>query len=262
MKKLSFILVAGLLSVLFFSRNAVSQEKPFVTFEYMRVKPGNDNAYMQVENFWRHIHLWQQKKGDIIAWNVWQVIAPYRLHAGYQYVVVTVYPHFSDYLNAYEGIDMHQIFPDASEDSLRKMFTMTDTARERVSSDIFHVTYFNGNGKNLNYAMVEYAKVSPENEQANGSYMKDHMKPIASDIIKKGFADEWWYGGLMFGHGEKGHYNHVVVYSWENDNMFDKEPPFAQYEKKDPVAFEGYKWATREGNELLHKVVSLESPAK
>lgn len=264
MKKISFIIALGLMSVLCFSGNAFSQENPFITFEYMHVKPGNDQAYIQVENFWRHIHIAQQKKGDILGWRVWEVVAPYNVDAPYQYVVQTVYAHFSNILHPYKGIDIKQVFPDASKDSLNRMFTMTDTARTLIRRDIFSVEGHAGNvaGKPINYMMIGYVKVSPDKEQGFESFIKDHRQPIADKIVNGGFADFWWYGGLMFGKGTDGHYNHVACYTWEYDKMFDHVPPFSEYRKADPAAFEGYKWMTRDHRVLLHKILSLKSPSK
>lgn len=263
MKKLSFILVLGIGAMLFFSRNVVAQENPFITLEYMHVKPGNDNAYMQVENFWREIHIAQQKKGNILGWSIWEVEAPYKMDAPYQYVVLTVYPHFSNYLHPYAGIDIPGVFPGATKDSLDKMFSETGKVRDLIARDIFSADGHAGNtnGDSINYLMATYIKVAPDKEQAFESFMKNHSKPVANKVIKGGYANFWWYGGLMFSNGNAP-YNHIMVVNWGRDNMFDKEPPFAQYRKEDPLAFEGYKWYTRAYRELLHKVVSLTSPAQ
>jgi len=53
---------------------------------------------MQVENFWRHIHLARQKDSTILDWGVWTVVLPSEMNAEYQYVVATVYPSFNAYL--------------------------------------------------------------------------------------------------------------------------------------------------------------------
>ncbi len=264
MKKLSFILTFGLASILCFSRKAVSQENPFITFEYMHVKPGNDNAYMQVENFWRHIHMAQQKKGIILGWSVWEVVAPYNMTAPYQYVVTTVYPHFSNILHPYQGIDTKRIFPDASEDSLNKMFSETGKARDLIRRDIFSPETHVGNiaEKTVHYMAVTYDKVLPAKEQGFQSFMKDHFKPLVEKVVKRGFADFWWYGWQMFDPGVNSPHNVITVVQWKRDNMFDKKPPFAEYRKEDPAAFEGFKWSSRDRSELLHKVISLASPAK
>lgn len=262
MKKISFIAVIGLLSILYFSGNAVSQEKPFMVLEYMHVKPGNDHAYMEVENFWRTIHIAQQKKGNILDWSVWEVVAPYNMDAPYQYVVATVYAHFSDYLHPFKGTTRQQVFPNASEDSLQRMFSMTDTTRDLIRQDIFKVKSDINSGKGAKYAMAVYLKVSPEKNQAFQSFMKDHREKLAETVIKNNFASEWWYGGLMFPGGHKAAYNRIVCVLWDRDDMYDKEPPFSQYEKEDPAAFQGYKSAQTDHVILLHKVISLESPAK
>jgi len=64
-------------------------------------------------------------------------VAPYKSDAPYQYVVLTVYPHFSNFLHADEGIDISKVFPNASRDSLSRMFAKTQEVREMVKRDIF-----------------------------------------------------------------------------------------------------------------------------
>lgn len=264
MKKLSWIIALGFLSVLLFPPDAAAQKDPFIVFEYMHVTPGNGNEYMQVENFWREIHIAQQKKGNILGWAVWKVEAPYKMDAPFQYIVMTVYRRFSNFLHPYEGVDISKVFPNASKDSLSKMFSLTEKTRDLVRQDIFpsdgHVG--NTNGDSLNYLMATYVKVAPGKEESFESFMKNHWIPVVNKVVKGGYANFWWYGGLMFGNGEDAPYNHIMVVIWNKDNMFDNEPPFAQYRKEDPAAFEGYKWYTRVHRVLLHKVVSLTSPAK
>ncbi|MBS1747794.1 MAG: hypothetical protein JST21_16640 [Bacteroidetes bacterium] len=264
MKKISFIIALGIIAALFLPHKAVAQENPFIVLEYMHVKPGNANEYLQIENFWRQIHIARQKKGDIIGWSVWQVEAPYKMDDPYQYVVLTVYPHFSNILHPFEGIDISKVFPNASKDSLNKMFALTEKARDLIQQDIFaaddHVG--NTNGDSINYLMATYVKVIPEKEQAFHAFEKDHWKPVVTKVIKGGFANFWWYGSLMFNDGINAPYNHIMVVNWARDNMFDNEPPFDQYRKEDPAAFEGYNFFTRTHRILLHKVASLKSPAK
>lgn len=263
MKKVLLVITLGFLSVSLFAPDASAQENPFVVLEYMNVKPGNSNEYLQVENFWREIHIAQQKKGNILGWSVWEVEAPYKMDAPYQYVVLTVYSHFSDFLNPYAGIEIPKVFPGASKDSVDKMFSKTEKVRDLIKQDIFSAEDHVGdtNGDSINYLMATYAKVAPDQEQSFESFMKNHWKPLVNKVVKGGYANFWWYGSLMFD-GVNAPYNHIMVVNWGKDNMFDTEPPFGQYKKEDPAAFEGYKWYTREYIQLLHKVVSLTSPAK
>ncbi len=262
MRKLSLIIAFGLSIILCFIQPLQAQDKIFITFEYMHVKPENGDKYLEVENFWRHIHLAQQKEGNLLGWEVWQVVAPYSINAPYQYVVLTVYPHFSNILHPYEGIDISKVFPNAPEDSIKKMFSETGKARDLIRRDIFSPEDHVGNGISTNYMMASYLKVTPDKERSFESFMKAHRKPVSEKIVKNGFADFWWYGGRMFSKGVNGHYNHIVCYQWKYDQMFDKLPPFEQYRKEDPASTEGYKWYKMDHVELLHKVLSLEKGLK
>jgi hypothetical protein len=54
MKPKCSLLVIIFLTMFF---GASAQRTAYLVLEYMHVKPGNDSAYMQVENLWRKIHL-------------------------------------------------------------------------------------------------------------------------------------------------------------------------------------------------------------
>lgn len=264
MKNLSIAIVLAFMFVSFPADKAIAQENPFVALEYMHVKPGNFNQYMEVENLWRQIHIAQQKKGNILGWSVWEVVAPFKIDDPYQFVVLTVYPHFSNFLDPYAGIELSKVFPNITADSLDNMFSGTNKVRDLIRRDIFTVDDHVGStiGDSINYLMATYLKVTPDKEEGFHLFIKDHWKPITEKVVKSGFANFWWYGSMMFHDVQNAPYNHIMVVNWSRDNMFDNEPPFDQYRKEDPAAFQGYKWSTRVGRILLHKTVSLASPAK
>ena len=53
MKKIFVIIAIGLSAILCVNNPVQAQEKVFVTLEYMHVKQGNSDAYLQIENSWR-----------------------------------------------------------------------------------------------------------------------------------------------------------------------------------------------------------------
>ncbi|MCO5286174.1 MAG: hypothetical protein M9898_07155 [Chitinophagaceae bacterium] len=277
MKRLSIILMLGLCSALFIpdqavaqknpvasqKKPAVAQKNPVIAFEYMQVKPGNTKEYMQVENFWRDIHIAQLKNGNILDWFVWEVVAPYRMDNPYQYVVITVYPEFSDLLHPYKGIDLPKVFSKIPKDSVDKMLTLTGESRDMVQQDIF----FTGDPigtlhpDSINYMLVSFLKITPEKSKGYGSFIQGHWLPLVRKVVKDGYADIYWQGSATFSNDNSA-YNSIMAICWKNDSMYDTRPPFEKYEKEDPIAFEGYKWYTEIHNTLLRKVVSLSAPAK
>jgi len=257
MKKASLIFAVGIVLGLSYGKSR-AQDRPFVVLEYMHVKQGNFGAYLKIENAWKHIHEAQRENGDILSWGVWEVAAPYDMNAPYQFVVSTVYAHFYNYLNAYKNIDVRKVFPGVSKDSLSRMFDETPKSRDLIKSDIFFVKDHVWDSKKINYVMSSYIKVPPEKEDSFSTFMKAHRRPLVSSFIKGGFADEWWYGGLMFGKVKDAPYNYIICIAWATDSMYDKLPPFDQDKKKDPAAFQGYKLFANDHIELLHRVVSLD----
>lgn len=277
MKRLSIILMLGVCSAIFIpnqvvaqknpatsqKKPAVDQKSPVISFEYMQVKSDNTEEYMQVENFWRDIHIAQLKSGNILDWSVWKVVAPYRLDAPYQYVVITTYPKFSNLLHPYEGVDLSKVFSKIPKDSVDKMLTLTDKSRDKVQQDIF----FTGepisttDPDSVNYMLVSFLKVTPEKSKDYGSFIQAHWLPLVRKIVKDGYADFYSQGSAIFSNDNSA-YNSIMAICWKNDSMYDIRPPFEKYIKEDPIAFEGYKWYTEVNNTLLRKVVSLSAPVQ
>jgi hypothetical protein len=257
MKKASLLFAVGTVLGLSYGKSQ-AQDHPFIVLEYMHVKQGNFGTYLKIENAWKHIHQAQRENGDILSWGVWQVIAPYNMNAPYQFVVSTIYAHFYNHLNPYKNVDIPKVFPGVSKDSLSRMFEETQKSRDVVKSDIFFARDHISDSKKINYIMAGYIKVPPEKEDSFSTFMKAHRRPVVSKFIKGGFADEWWYGGLMFGKEKDAPYNYIRCIAWATDSMYDKRPPFDQYRKNDPAAFQGYKFFTYDRTELLHRVVSLD----
>ena len=162
MKKISIIIAIGLLAILCFNNPVQAQEKVFITFEYMHVKPGNVNAYLQIENSWRKIHQARLKKGNIVGWSVWEVVAPYKMDAPYQYVVMTVYPQFSNLLHPFDSVDIHQVFPNMSQDSLNKMFAETEKFLAGILGGSYQPDMPENVANRLKEITVDISKVSYE----------------------------------------------------------------------------------------------------
>jgi len=152
-------------------------------------KTGNDSIYMQVENLWRKIHLQRQKDSIILDWGVWAVVLPSDTNGEYQYVVATVYPSFSAYLDPYANMDIHKIFPGISDDSINHMFAKTGEARDLLRSSVFQIVFSEGlGGKPVpKYVLATQMKAAPGKESDYESLEMKDWRPIHKDLIKNGY---------------------------------------------------------------------------
>jgi hypothetical protein len=262
-KRVLFFVIIFLTMVI----GASAQRTAYLVLEYMHVKPGNDSAYMQTENLWRKIHLQRQKDSTILDWGVWAVVLPSDMNAEYQYVVATVYPTFSAYLNPYGNIDIHKIFSGISDDSLNHMFAKTGESRDLLRSSVFQIVYSEGlNGPHIpDYVLATQMKATPGKESEYESLETKDWRPIHEDLIKNGYESGFNFSRLLFPADVNYPYNYAIFRFFDNPKMFDKQDniDFNKYSKANPNAFTNApKLRTEVRTELLQKVVSLEKEAK
>lgn len=258
---LSFIVIFCIMLL-----SAAAQNKSYLVLEYMHVKPGNEGAYLDIENLWKKIHLQRQKDSSIFDWSVWAVVAPSNMNAEYQYVVATVYRRFSDYLEPYKNIDTKKIFTGISEDSLNHMFAKTGDVRDLLRSSVFEIIYSEGLSGHLpQYVLYSQMKSAPGKESAYESLEMKDWKPIHKDLIKNGFESAFNFSRLMFPAEANNPYNYAIFRFFDNAAMFDKGDKinWDKYMKANPLAFSNAgKLRTEVHTELLTKVASLEAKGK
>ena len=262
--KCSLLFVIIFLTMFF---GASAQRTAYLVLEYMHVKPGNDSIYMQVENLWRKIHLQRQKDSTILDWGVWAVVLPSDMNGEYQYVVATVYPSFSAYLNPYANMDIHKIFPGISDDSINHMFAKTGEARDLLRSSVFQIVFSEGlGGKPVpKYVLATQMKAAPGKESDYESLEMKDWRPIHKDLIKNGFESAFNFSRLLFPADANYPYNYAIFRFYDDAKMFDKQDKidFDKYMKANPNAFTNAgKLRTEVHTELLNKIISLEQEAK
>lgn len=266
MKSKVFLFISIILLTAFSSNSNAQTKTPeptaYMTLEFMHVKPGGDNEYIQIENIWRKIHEQQLKAGKIYTWSVWEVIAPYNLNAKYNYVVLTVYPKFSDYLEPYKNIKIQDVFPNLSKDSIGHIFQRTDKAREMVSTSVYKVMDRNAKPKvQTEYVSFTEMKAAPGKEAAYENLEMKDWKKIHQDLINNGFEEETVFLRLLFPAESNNPYNYAIARSFKDAEMFDKmsQTDWNKYKKMYPAAFanvEGLR--TEVHTEIDHRVVHLD----
>lgn len=122
--------------------STVNPESGFAPFNYlqidfMKVKPGNDNMYIDVEtNVWRPVHQQFIKDGSRVGWTLWQTVFPSGSGLEFQYVTTNFLSDFSqvgaaDYNGAFSKVHSGKNIDQLMED--------TNNSRELVRSELWRV---------------------------------------------------------------------------------------------------------------------------
>jgi hypothetical protein len=128
--------VAMVAAVLAGANDAAAQvQRPVVIVEYMKVAPGQDAAYLQVEQkMWKPIHEARVKAGKAIAWYLYRVASPSGTLVDHNYVTVAVYNGFEATENPYPDDLVAKIVP---APSMTEFMRKTGASRELVRSEMW-----------------------------------------------------------------------------------------------------------------------------
>lgn len=109
----------------------------YIEVDYMKVKPGNEGLYIDVEkNIWKPVHREFIKAGTRVGWSLWGQVFPSGSASDYQYVTANLFSDFAkigaaDYNDAFK-----KAHPGEDIDALSEK---TAKSRDLVRSELWEV---------------------------------------------------------------------------------------------------------------------------
>ncbi|NND72870.1 MAG: hypothetical protein HKN43_14930, partial [Rhodothermales bacterium] len=106
----------------------------------MKVAPGGNGDYVDLEALWKPIHQERVNTGKILGWFVYQVGSPSGSEVHHNYVVITLYPSFDALQGSYpEGI-WAEVYPDMEwEDVMARTLAARDHVRGETWGRVEHI---------------------------------------------------------------------------------------------------------------------------
>lgn len=165
---------------------ALTGQDATVVLEYMRIPPGGDAAYLEVEEAWQQIHKKRIELGLITGWQLWR-----NVYAGaddpYQYVVVTWYDNYAQTFKPMPD-GFYQGFFDGTDSEI---FAKTGDSRVIAHRAVSHRIAVAENAQNAQFIFVNQMQV----KQGNGGDYEDLetsvYKPVHEASIDKGLRSHW-----------------------------------------------------------------------
>ena len=183
----------------------------YALVEFMKVKPGNESRYLDVEkNIWKPLHLARAKQGNIVGWFLYQVRFT-GTDDCYNYVTVTLFDNFAKIEDPWKNIDPAKILQGKDLD---KAWQETGESRELVSSSLITrqaSVYREGGPGDFKFLEVDYMKVEQGNEGEYVDVETNIWKPIHQEFIKAGSRVGWSLWGRNFPSGAGLDYQYVTV---------------------------------------------------
>jgi hypothetical protein len=110
---------------------ALQVQAQIAVVNYMKVKPGSEDAFLANERIWKKLHQQRVNDGKMIAWEVYYIHGQGTI-SQYNYATVDVYENMKAALQGFTTDELKKAFGEKYADVLSK----TTSAREIVYSDM------------------------------------------------------------------------------------------------------------------------------
>jgi hypothetical protein len=197
-----------------------AQNNNYLLLEYIKVKPGVTDSTSVIENTKKRLQIQKQKDHSVLQSTMWESVNPNNKE--YQYVIVTVFKNFNDYLSQYKNSDSG-IYYSLSKGRLDSAAAAKTDSFEIVSTPIFEMLAQAGTPKKQpEYLLNTKIKAASGKEIPYESTEMQDWLPIHQDLIKKGFESAFNFNKLIFPLSSSD-YNYNTLLFFEDETMFNKQ---------------------------------------
>lgn len=226
-----FVLV---FSILILSSALAQSDSPtlYVRVDYMKVAPGNEEDYVNVERTtWKPIHEARMKAGIITNWFLYSVEYPSGTNADYTYATVNIYDDFSKMKDDYPESVMQTAHPDVK---FGEMMAKTLASRDLVRSELWVMHDSVQPDQPAPYIHVNYMKVAPDQGQEYLKLEREIYKPVHQAAKAAGYEAGWAVYSLMYPGGTQRPYNYGTVDFFDEFSDLAAGLPDEVFEKAHP----------------------------
>jgi hypothetical protein len=190
---------------------AAAQGQAIVTVDYMKVAPGQDDAYLQVEQkMWKPIHEARVKAGNALGWYLYRVASPSGTLVDHNYVTVAIYSSFEATENPFSNELLAKIVPaQSAAEFMKKTLASRDLVRSELWGTIT-TTPERPLAKPARFLNVQYMKV-PIGGDAAYLEIEKLWKKMHDVRIKEGTLANWGVYGRILPGGSDYPYNYVTA---------------------------------------------------
>ena len=158
-----------------------------VVLNFMKVKPGKTNDYLEIEKEWKELQEKKIEAGIMYSWQLSRKMFSAEDDSD-QYITVDSYSDFSK---------TKEVFPDGffdgfkTEEEWSELMDKTSKSRKLANKMVLHLSERNDNQGFSNYILVNRMKALPGMENEYTKLEKEIWKPIHEESIKKEFRSSW-----------------------------------------------------------------------
>ena len=196
-----------------------------IVVQSMKVKPGQWDTYLEVEEAWSKLHQISVDSGYILSWDLNEKMF-HGTEDEYDFITINVYP---DWASIEKGV------PDGYYDQLGEdINTKTGESRSIVRTEVYSLVVGADNSKPPKFLQPSFMKVEQGDASAYVDMESKYYKVYHEGMIEAGGMNSWGiYQRLIpFGFGDE--YNYVALNGYESmsqPNSITQEQDDAAWEK-------------------------------
>ncbi len=181
LRKLLFVAVLTAMSLPLFSQDAI------IIANYIKVKPGMQQDYLELEQAWKKIHKASIDRGIMDGWQLWR-----KMYTGtsdeYDYITLHWYRNFESTFIKYPEDLLEGIFTDEEIDALvEKAYETREVVRRQVTHRILEAE----NSKPTRYLVINRMHVEEDKVNEYVALEEEIWKPYHEVCIEAGFRTHW-----------------------------------------------------------------------
>ncbi len=203
--------------------NTAQAQNGYVIVDYMKVKPGMYDKYLECEKAWKTIHQNRKAQGKIKDWWVEEVMFPSGTNAEYGFLTIVSVKDWDAVGHLWDNWEAEQ---KALPANIKSLVENTNSYRDRVKSEIWReVDFIAKKDLKANYVVENFFKVPPGGWDDYMEMETRFVKPVHQKNIDLGNRAGWLLTVMISPQGQDQPYDcsTVDLYGkWEDmDNEQD-----------------------------------------
>ena len=206
----------------FVSLSFAQDSPPYISIEYMKVKDGQAQSYLEAEQMWKKLHEVRKEEGNILEWNLCRVVYPQGTERPYDYVTVTVYPNYEALNASFTSELFKKAHPDGDPNA---MMEKTSSSRDLVKGILIRPSEFlppASEDFDTRYIQVDYMKTPEMGEEVYLAVERDIWKKIHAVRQKANKLGIWGVYSVIHPYGANEEFNMLTANfysSWAQTGM-------------------------------------------
>lgn len=216
MKTLVTFLAIAIMGIAFLPNLQAQNDPEYVVVDYMKIKPGMQEKYLECEAAWKLVHEYRKKQGLILGWQLDQVVFPAGTGTEYDYMTITQYKNWKAM-----GADWTTWYEDALKTlpaDLREVAENANLYRDLVKSEIWtggERVSAPGSSK-PKYFVENYMSIPADGWDDWEEMETKFVLPVHKKNIELGNRAGWFIGYLVMPRGDSYPYQASTVDTYDN----------------------------------------------